>query len=125
MLSREASRWALPARLGRIRARLGRAVTHENAKRASKALVSGGTIPLLGPIAVSADLMQVAEAVFALHDARQIADYDLEARFRRMEALEFVRQAEAAVETWRRVRDSDGARVYLLLLLVYGNLRDR
>ncbi len=125
LLSGEASRRVLPRGLKRLGPRLARAVTHENVRRTAVAIASGGTIPLLGSVSIPSGLDLFARLVLDLHEMRQFADYDLTRRFTRGEVLGFIERAEEAIAVWRSARSTDAGKLYLLLLLVYGNLRDR
>jgi uncharacterized protein (UPF0332 family) len=64
------------------------------------------------------DLIIVARAFVGLYDARQEADYDIERRYQRQEAVDLVASAEQAFQAWNRVRSDPVARVYLISLLL-------
>lgn len=125
LLTAAAAERLVPAGVKDLRPRIVRAFTHENLRRASTAFSSGGSIPMLGTIAVPPELRHVAAEVLELQQARNQADYDLSRRFLRTEVIEYVEAAERAVSAWAAIKNTDAAKVYLLLLLTYGLLKDR
>lgn len=66
---------------------------------------------------VPVELVRVATAFVELQEARHRADYDVGARFTRVEARERVKAARRAFADWKTVRGLPCARLYLLLLL--------
>jgi hypothetical protein len=60
----------------------------------------------------------VARAFVDLYEARQEADYDIDRKYRRHEAVDLVDSAAQAFQAWDRVRSDPVARVYLVSLLL-------
>ena len=60
----------------------------------------------------------MADACLLLQQRRHEADYDMIARLTRSQAQQLVRRAEQAFAAWERVRGSEEARAFLLLLVV-------
>lgn len=61
-------------------------------------------------------LSRVARTFVDLQRLRNNADYNLAMSFERHEVLRHVQSAREAFEHWDRVRDSDGARIFLACL---------
>ena len=78
----------------------------------------------LGGVDVPPPLQRVAAAFFELQKKRHEADYNLGVRFIRRDVRKLVDQARDAIGDWERIRDSDAARVYLLLLLIGSRIRE-
>jgi hypothetical protein len=97
------------------RARLARAFEHGKMRRASDVVVHS-RFPGQDKQAAS-DLKKVASAFATLQEARHIADYDGSRKWSRTDALGMVDQADAALATWRTIRDEPIAQDYLLSLL--------
>ena len=64
------------------------------------------------------DLRRVAWTYLTLRHHRLRADYDPDAEFEREEAELLLGMAEEALRSWRRVRGSSAARIFLLALLL-------
>jgi uncharacterized protein (UPF0332 family) len=98
---------------------VARAFQHNEMKEISKAFYAGAP-KKLGTIlpTVSSDLKHVAGAFVTLQEARHQADYDTAKRFTRAEANTFIQQAQFIFTTWKTLRKSHEARVYLLALLL-------
>jgi uncharacterized protein (UPF0332 family) len=69
--------------------------------------------------APSADLIVVLKAFTELQDAQHKADYDLSVPWRRTEALDAVAKADEAFRSWKRIRKSEEATVFLFGLLFH------
>jgi hypothetical protein len=65
---------------------------------------------------VTAELIYMATTFINLQEIRHSADYDLAARFYRQETLQNVRDAEAAVAAWAKIRNTDEATDFLAAL---------
>lgn len=74
--------------------------------------------PLVLSGALSADIRLIADACLLLQQRCHEADYDTTARFTRSQAQQLVRRAEQAFAAWQRIRSTDEAKAFLLLLLV-------
>ena len=114
LLASEAS--ALYAGEARLAARITRTFNHAEMKKASEMIANDklpkGIHPPGGYVAPD-DLKDVANALIDLQDERHLADYDLNRKYRRREALNHVQTARRAFDAWERVRRTDHARVYL------------
>jgi len=114
LLASEAA--ALYAGEAGLAARINRTLNHAEMKWAST-MIANGKLPKAihppGGYVTPGDLMGVAKAFIALQESRHLADYDLNRKYRRQEALEFVQVARRAFDAWERVRRTDDARVYL------------
>lgn len=96
-----------------------RAFNHGEMKEVSRAF-GKGVPPKLGTIlgVVSPDLRRIADAFVNLQEGRHQADYDTAKRFTRAEATTFVQQAQFIFTTFKTIRKTREARVYLLALLL-------
>lgn len=80
---------------------------------------------LLGDSA-SPDLQVVCRTFISLQEARHDADYDPAYAINLNIALQHFESTIEAIEAWRRVRDTSGANVFILSLLLFKNWdRDR
>ena len=115
LLTWEAS--SLYVRAEHLVARLTRTYQHSEIKKVSKSVSNGEFPKWFGSIcprnSPPPDLKIVAEAFVDLQEARHMADYDLSRAFRRAQAKDAVRQAKNAFDAWKRVRNTDEARIYL------------
>lgn len=98
---------------------VARTFQHGEMKEASKAF-SVSLPKKLGTIlpSISSDLRHVAGAFVTLQEGRHQADYDTAKRFTRAEAITFIQQAQFIFTTWKTLRKTHEARVYLLALLL-------
>ena len=128
MLVRDAS-WFLVrgGRLGTLRSAVARAFSHAQMKRVAQGFGAGSpAAPLrlaLDRRTISSDLGLVCDAFVRLQEARHVADYDLDATFRRSTTEFLVSGARQAVSAWQRVRDTDEARVFLVGLFAADRMR--
>jgi uncharacterized protein (UPF0332 family) len=104
---------------------LGRAFDHKAMKEASKVFRSGGTLKVIGTVAVPSDLKAVASAFCDLQEARHNADYNTAHAFTVIMAKTLMGQAEAAFASWNAVRKHPSAKLYLNLLITYQHLMHR
>lgn len=126
LLVAEASR-AIAGGSSLCRCLTARAFNHSEMKEASKAF-AGGTFPshvefALGSQGMAPELRLVAEVFHELQQARHEADYDTSRRFTRWEARALVAQAEQATQSWRRIRSTEGAKIYLHALFAWRKWR--
>jgi hypothetical protein len=101
--------------------RFTRAFEHANLKNASRAFANPQPTQLphlTGGAPVPSDLEVVANAVIELQEARHEADYNVGARFSRLETKNLIGQAKAAFEAWKRVRTDPIAHNFLAALLL-------
>jgi uncharacterized protein (UPF0332 family) len=69
--------------------------------------------PIKGVFLVPQELKDVAQAFLDLQEARHDADYDLNQRFTRSDAVVLVKRADQAFRDWKAVRRHDLARIYV------------
>lgn len=100
-----------------------RAFGHQQMKRVSKAFASGTLSDawkgIVGGAEITHDLKSVASAFANLQEARHEADYDLNRRFSRAEAHDLIELAERTAQTWRAIRNTSEANMFLTALLLY------
>jgi len=120
LLVRDAIQRLSPGRPAGLSARIGRAFSHGEMKKACQSILERRPSPVLSGLApqgFSPDLALVAQAFVELQEARHAADYDLAADLSRTETLDYVQQASDAFSAWGRVRGDDEATVFLAALL--------
>ena len=103
--------------------RFNRAIDHKDILKASRNFAAG-KLPKILPrnddiLTLPRKLIQVAEAVAGLQEARHESDYNLSRRFSRNEAIGFVNTADSAYKAWAEVKQSDAARLYLSCFLLW------
>lgn len=110
-----------------LRDSLARTFSHTAMKDAAAAFVKS---PIPSKLAVLLDgepvqgpLVDVANALIELQEARHEADYNRARRFTREETLDFVDQADQAFRDWSRVRVALQADTFLTGFLAYRNMR--
>jgi hypothetical protein len=100
---------------------LARAFAHREMRVASEQVsrrrLPNGLQAALHPHGLPEELVLVAEMFCRLQHHRQAADYDLGARFKRMDVLDLVRHVGAAARALASVRRHPATRVYLTALL--------
>jgi len=121
LLAAEGVQKLVPARPRSLRARVRRAYLHGNMRdvcqQFSRLPPPDALAPLL-TLPIEPDLVAVAEAFVALQEARQEADYDFTATLNRIDVLQRVQRAHAAVASWRVIRSNPNATVFLAALLL-------
>lgn len=65
----------------------------------------------------------MAETFCALQEARHDADYNLARRFSRETVVDVVEGTKEAFESWRLIRRSEVARIYLTGLLILDSIQ--
>ena len=119
LLLEEAALQAVPGSLAIWRPMSARAINHGDLKKVAAWFSSGSLpAPLTLTALLSADIRLVAQACSQIQQARHQADYDTTARFTRQDVLLLVRNAAQTFAIWRRIRSTEEARAFLLLLLV-------
>lgn len=108
---------------------IARAFSHSTMKNASKSF-AGGTLPAglsttLLSSTISSGLRDVAEAFVTLQEERHRADYVLAKPFSKSEVTDLIHTARNAIELWQTVKNDDTARLYLLSLLVWDQLKGK
>jgi uncharacterized protein (UPF0332 family) len=115
----EAALQAVPGSLSSWRPVSARAINHGDLKKVAVWFVSAALpAPLTLNSPLSTDIRQVARFVGQLQQMRHQADYDTTARFTRQDVLLLVRDTEQSFAAWERVRNTEEARAFLLLLLI-------
>ena len=106
-----------------LRARIGRTFNHGEMRKVSQSIARGDRPKVLQPptgrYTPPPDLRIVAETFTNLQEARHEADYEVTRTFRRHEALDYVRRAQAAFNAWDRIRRTDDASLYLACFLLW------
>jgi hypothetical protein len=121
LLAAEGVQRLVPAQPRSLRARVRRAYVHGNMREVCQQFrrvrPSDALAPLL-TFPIEPDLVAVAEAFVALQEARHEADYDFTATFNRIDVLQRVQRARAAVASWEAIRSNPNATVFLAALLL-------
>ena len=120
-LSDEVVRLLIPTSPSELATHARRALGHTPMRKVCEAVVDGrlarGKEQLL-PVGFSAEFRQIAKAFVDLQEARHLADYDLGSPHDRASVLLSVEQAREAITSWRAVRGTDEAHVFLTALLL-------
>lgn len=118
----------LPGATPDERHRLARSFSHSNLRLASEYVVTPNKVPTEArPIALSAatnaGLVDVAEALLSLQEARHRADYDHLADFTKVGALQAVDMAEDALVKLDSLRETPDLQRFLSLLALRQSLK--
>lgn len=70
------------------------------------------------------ELLNIGRAFLQLQEARHRADYDTSLEFTREAASDNFRLALRVFLDWEKVKDTEDARVFLVALLLWKDLRD-
>lgn len=110
-----------------LRQTLARAFTHQEMKIVAERF-SKGTVPprlanLLPSTSIPTQLQDVAMAFVELQQARHEADYNLSKRFSRQEAVDLVEMASDAFASWKMIRRTVEADIFLVGLLINKQIR--
>lgn len=127
LLAHEVARQLLRGRRGAgLRPLLQRALVHGDMRAASRSF-AGGTLPvaLQALTGLTPELRRVAEVFVLMQERRHRADYDLQGRFVRREALDLIAHVDDAFRAWAMVRDRQEALLYLVALLSWKQLTGR
>ena len=113
--------------LAGVRHLTSRAFVHGEMKDVSKSF-AGGTLPdpvssALPGFSIPPALRSVAGTFRQIQQARHEADYDTSSRLTRHETQALLAQAEHAFTTWKAIRGSFEARVYLHALFSWNKWR--
>ena len=108
-----------------LRAAVRRTFAHTRMAEASNAFVRGKhkLSPLLSQ-SPSSELESVGSAFVYLQDRRHRADYDTSMRFTLFDALLCLVSAHRLFVDWDKIKETEDARVYLVALLLWKDLRD-
>jgi hypothetical protein len=128
----QACRFMFGARHGETPFRhvLGRAFAHGTMKQACRAF-AGGTLPaavakgLPAGFVIPIEIKVLARAFVDLQDQRHLAEYDWTERFRRLDVLAQVEQAETALNTFLGLAVSSEKKFFLVCLLAWSTLAGR
>lgn len=127
LLTDESARRFFPNQPAGLRERAKRAYAHNDMSLVCRQFAKGlpdnlndGTKALI-TAPLEPNLASVAEAFVELLEARHRADYDMSATFIRPEALLLIDVAQKAFTSWRGVRATPNATVFLAALLLQKN----
>lgn len=126
LLSAEAASQASPATPAGLSIRIQRTLEHTAMKEAARSFESGNISASLKPMVrlpLPAALISVARSFSQLQEERHTADYDLSKRLDRAQAQNAVARADQLFIDWMTVRTTDEARVFLIALLLYKQLK--
>lgn len=107
-----------------LRHRIRRAFAHADMKDVCKQFAQGNVQNLAGATQgliappVQQELSAVAGAFVELQEERHRADYDLSTPLIRVDVLQQIRTASQAFADWRKIRNSENARVFLTAILL-------
>ncbi|HXQ50908.1 MAG TPA: hypothetical protein VN802_07435 [Stellaceae bacterium] len=124
LLVADAARVMSPAQPPALRARVRRAFTHEDMKKACIQFRPGKVENLTEALKalvsepIQSELSLIADAFVELQEARHDADYDTTQVFARADTLEKVEQANEAFAAWKLVRNEPNATAFLAALLL-------
>lgn len=110
-----------------LRHSLGRAFRHTTMRKVSAEFAKGRIPPKLqsgnASLQPQPELQFVAETFCALQEARHDADYNLARRFSRETVVDVIEGTREAFESWRLIRRSEVARIYLTGLLILDSIQ--
>ena len=110
---------------------VGRSFMHADMKSACKSFASGGALKrgaakgLPATFRIAPEIRKVAEVFVSLQQMRQVADYDLTARFSRFDALSAVRDVDVVIKRFSGLALSDEKKFFLACLWAWKNLANR
>ena len=108
-----------------LRAAVRRTFGHDRMASACKAFLSGRhKLSKFLSASPPPELTKLSNVFVQLQEARHRADYDTSARFTQKDAQSCFYSALDAFSFWRAIRDSEDARVFLVALLLWKDLRD-
>ena len=106
---------------GSARSRFSRGYEHGTMKSISRefAIANPAALDrLTGGLPIPPEIQQVAETFINLQEERHAADYDVTARYTRLEVRNFIQEAEAAFGLWEVIRNHQVATLYLGAMLL-------
>jgi uncharacterized protein (UPF0332 family) len=118
------SRAMAPAKPIDLRVRVQRAFVHAEMKKVCQQFRQGSannlSAALQGLIAapLSQDIANVADAFVELQEARHAADYDTSEVFTRPDVLAMIDNVDQAFTSWKTVKETPNANVFLAALLL-------
>jgi uncharacterized protein (UPF0332 family) len=105
-----------------LRHKFSRAFEHADMKSASGAFANAQPArlaTLTGGLPIPPQLQTLATAFVELQQARHEADYNVAARFTRVEAEDLIGLARQAFRDWQTLRTNDASHMYLSALLLW------
>jgi uncharacterized protein (UPF0332 family) len=106
-----------------MKARIIRTIQHGDMKKVSTSFAAGrlprAVQPTGSAYSIPHELVDVANELVSLQQARHEADYDVTRVFSRQETHEFVENARQTFSNWNAIRRSDAARLYLACFLLW------
>ena len=106
---------------------LSRAFSHrsmvDTCKRFHAGTLPQSIIQTVGNIQIDSDLRAVAATFVRLQEARHDADYNLAESFQRREVMLLLQELDRAFAAWKRVRTSESARLFLMVLPLWKELQ--
>lgn len=111
----------------RFRDVLARSFSHSSMAAACRSF-AGANLPVaiasvVAPLSIPDDLQTVATAFRELQEERRRADYNRAAPFYKAEVLDLLQDAADAVDAWHRVRSDEAARLFLMALPLWEQIR--
>jgi hypothetical protein len=110
-----------------FRAAIGRGFTHAGMAGACKSFnassLPAGIRGKLGQVIIARDLQELAGTFVELQRERHRADYDLSAVFTRAEVVSLLQELDEAFAIWRRIRNDDMSRFFLMALPLWDQIR--
>ena len=130
LLIQQSARFLVSGRgRGPLRSGLHRAYDHTTMKKAAQAFASGtvglALHPAIEGYPIPKRLKKIGASFADLQSARHQADYDPFYELTRLDALNYVNQAEELFANWKEVKGTPPADAFLVALLAYGTLRGR
>jgi uncharacterized protein (UPF0332 family) len=102
---------------------ISRQFTHTNMKEVAKGFASGNPSnqvkAALNKAPIPTDLMNAAKAFVNLQEVKHLVDYDTLRKFTRQETMDFIYQASSAFESWKKIKKTQQANVFLVALLAH------
>lgn len=124
-LAKDTARLVGPPSPQGLRNQVARALNHRRMKTVcvafSKANVQGLPKPIQSLVSdpIEPELASIAQLFATLQEQRHTADYDLNARFSRLDVLTLVRRTRRRFRDWNTVRKNDNSKVFLVSLLLH------
>lgn len=126
LLTSEAARRLGPNTPAGLHAQIKRAFNHGSMKEACQEFARTKIPKSLDPFIAGAmpqDLVDVAKAFVSLQQARHDADYNLAKQYSRQGVLADIEKAANAFQSWKKVRSTAEANVFLTALLLWKQWR--
>lgn len=122
LLVREASRQAAPPAPPGLRDQVARAFDHSSMRQVCAAFSGSSTMPkgIQGLLAtpIEPELRAVAKLFVDLQTQRHDADYNMTAKFTRLQVLALLRNSRRTVRNWKRMGNSPNRKLFIAALLL-------